>query len=222
MSTVRSRTTLTSRPKISLLKWLMAVNWIKWPGYGKFWAHLVRSTMRHGASSFGGGSGRSYEMTTDVDPPRARVTVDAIGSDDKFVSGLATTLQVIDPEHPGDKREVTLPETAPGRYEGTFTLGRYGAFLLRAQHRAGGQIVAESTGALSLPYSREYLALPPDEALLQRVAALTGGRATPAPAQLFDALGERVRFHRELWPWCLWLAALLLLLDVAARRVRFL
>ena len=39
--------------------------------------------------------------------------------------------------------------------------------------------------------------------------------------QFFDAQGERVTFHRELWPWCLWLAALLLLMDVAARRVRF-
>jgi uncharacterized membrane protein len=195
-----------------------AVNWIKWPGYGKFWAHLVRSTMRHATS----GSGRSFEMTVDVDPPRAHVSVDAVGADDKFVSGLSTTLQVIDPEHPGDKRELTMPETAPGRYEGEFTLGRYGTFLLRAVHKSNGQTVAESTGALSLPYPREYLALPPDDALLGRVAASTGGRIAPTPAQFFDAQGEKVTFHRELWPWCLWLAALLLLLDVAARRVRFL
>ncbi|HEX9104398.1 MAG TPA: VWA domain-containing protein, partial [Polyangia bacterium] len=194
-----------------------AVNWLKWPGYGKFWAHLVRSTMRHATS----GSGRSFELGVDVDPPRAHVTVDAIGADDKFVSGLATTLQVIDPEHPGDKREVTLSESAPGRYEGEFTLGRYGAFLLRAIHKSNGQTVAESTGAVSLPYPREYLALPPDEALLGRVASLTGGRVAPTPAQLFDAQGERITYHRELWPWCLWLAAALLLLDVAARRVRF-
>ena len=160
-------------------------------------------------------------MAVDVDPPRAHVTVDAIGADDKFVSGLDTTLQVIDPEHPGDKREVAMPETAPGRYEGEFTLGRYGSFLLRAVHKSNGQTVAESTGALSLPYPREYLALPVDDALLGRVAALTGGRVSPTPAQFFDAEGERVIYHRELWPWCLWLAALLLLLDVAARRVRF-
>lgn len=193
-----------------------AASWLKWPGYAKFWAHLVRSTMRHSS----GGSGRSFELVADVDPPRARVTVDAVGADDKFVSGLDTTLQVIDPERPSDKREVTMAETAPGRYEGSFTLGRYGTFLLRAVHKQNGQVVAESSGALSLPYPREYLALPPDEALLQRVATLTGGRAQPAPSQLFDAMGERVRFHRELWPWALWLAALLLLLDVAARRVR--
>lgn len=193
-----------------------AVHWINWPGYAKFWAHLVRSTMRHATSA----SGRSFELSADVDPPRARVSVDAIGADDKFVNGLDTTLQVIDPEHPGDKRQFAMRQTAPGRYEGEFTPGRYGAFLLRAIHSANGQTVAESTGALSLPYPREYLALPADEALLARVAAITGGRVAPAPAQLFDAAGERVLHHRDLWPWCLWLAALLLLADVAARRVR--
>jgi Mg-chelatase subunit ChlD len=193
-----------------------AANWLRWPGYAKFWAHLVRSTMRHATS----GSGRSYEMGVDVDPPRAHVTVDAIGADDKFVSGLDTTLEVIDPAHPGDPRQFAMPETAPGRYEGTFTLGRYGAFLLRAIHKQHGAVVAESDGALSLPYPRELLALPPDEALLERVAHLTGGRAHPTPAQLFDARGERVPFHRELWPWALWAAALLLLGDVAMRRLR--
>lgn len=193
-----------------------AVNWLKWPGYGKFWAHLVRSTMRHSQ----GASGRSFELASDVDPPRAHVTVDAIGADDKFVSGLATTLEVIDPAHPADKREFPMPETAPGRYEGSFTLGRYGSFLLRAVHKQNGAVVAESEGALSLPYPRELLALPPDEALLQRVAHVTGGRAQPTPAQLFDPMGEKVTFHRELWPWALWLAALLLLGDVLVRRVR--
>src|SRR5262249_23768928 len=96
-----------------------AVNWLKWPGYGKLWAHLVRSTMRHSS----GGSGRTFEMATDVDPPRARVTVDAVGGDDRFVSGLATTLEIVDPDKAGARREVAMVETAPGRYEGEFTMG---------------------------------------------------------------------------------------------------
>jgi hypothetical protein len=143
-----------------------------------------------------------------------------VAGDDKFVSGLATTLQVIDPARPAENREFPMVQTAPGRYEGTFALDRYGAFLLRALHRQNDTLVAESTGALSLPYPREYLALPPDTALLARVAARTGGRANVTPAQLFDAAGEKVPFYRELWPWALWLAALLLLGDVALRRVR--
>jgi hypothetical protein len=195
-----------------------AVDWLRWPGYGRFWAHLVRSTMRHTV----GAGGTSYEMKVDVDPPRAHVSVDAVGTDDHFVSGLETTLQVIDPDHPQKPVEVPLTESAAGRYEGELALDRYGTFLLRAVHRRDGQEVAESAGTLALPYPREYLALPPDEPLLQRVAALTGGRARPTAAQLFDAEGEEVPFHRELWPHLLWAAAALLLVDVALRRVRVL
>jgi hypothetical protein len=195
-----------------------AVNWLKWPGYGKFWAHVVRSTMRHNTS--GSASGASYDMRVAVDPPMAHVTVDAVSGEDKFVSGLATTLQVIDPARPSETREVAMAQTAPGRYEGTFALDRYGAFLLRALHKRDGTLVAESTGAVSLPYPREYLALPADTELLARVATLTRGRGDVHADALFDAMGEKVPFHRELWPWALWLAAGLLLLDVLLRRVR--
>ena len=199
-----------------------AVDWLKWPGYSKFWAHVIRASMRHTVGSSGSALGASFDLHVDVDPPHARVTVDAISADDKFLSGLDTTLQVIDPEHPQKPFELPLSQTAAGRYEGELTLDRYGSFLLRAVHKQNGLEVAESAGTVSLPYPREYLALPPDDALLQRTAETAGGRARPTPAQLFDAAGESVPFHRELWSWALWLAAALLVLDVASRRIRLL
>jgi uncharacterized membrane protein len=193
-----------------------SLDWLRWPGYSRFWAHLVRSTMRHSPGTLGS----SYEMTVDVDPPRARVAVDAVGADDKFVSGLTTTLQVIDPDHPQKPFEVQLAESASGRYEGEFALDRYGSFLLRAVHKRDGVEIGESTGTVSLPYPREYLALPPDDKLLERVASISGGLRMPRPAALWDPAGEEVPFHRELWPFFLWAAAALLLADVLLRRVR--
>jgi hypothetical protein len=197
-----------------------AIDWLRWPGYGKFWAHLVRSTMRHTPGQSGGATGASFDLAVDLDPPHAHVAVDAVSADDKFLSGLDSTLQVIDPAHPQKPVEVPLGEIAAGRYEGTFSMDRYGAYLLRVLHRQNGTEIAESAGTVSLPYPREYLALPPDEALLQRVASITGGRAHPTPAQLFDPGAEKVTFHRELWPFVLWACALLLLVDVASRRMR--
>ena len=187
----------------------------------KFWAHLVRSTMRQ-VGLVGRGAARATSCTSDVDPPRAHVTVDAISQRRQIRLRPDTTLQVIDPEHPAKAAEVPLSQTAPAATKATFTLDRYGTFLLRAVHNGPARARRRVDGTVSLPYPREYLALPPDEPLLQRVAALTGGRARPAAAQLFDPVGEKVPFHRELWRWALWLAAFLLLLDVAARRVRFL
>ncbi len=199
-----------------------AADWLKWPGYSKFWAHLIRATMRHQPGQSSNATGATFDLHVEVDPPHARVSVDAISGDDKFLSGLDSVLQVIDPERPQKPLEVPLTQTAAGRYEGEFALDRYGSFLLRAVHKQNGVEIAESAGTVSLPYPREYLALPPDEALLQRVAATTGGRARPTPAQLFDPAGESVPWHRDLWPLLLWLAAALLLADVLLRRVRLL
>jgi len=200
-----------------------AVDWLRWQGYSKFWAQLIRSTMRHQPGGGGGLAGASFDLKVELDPPHARVTLDAIAADDKFLSGLDASLQIVDPQKPGARvadRTRALRQTAPGHYETTVDLDRYGAYVLRGTLKRDGAVVGEATSTLSLPYPREYLALPPDEALLQRVSSLTGGRAKPTPGQIFDPGQARVRFERELWPWLLWLAAALLLLDVASRRLR--
>jgi hypothetical protein len=196
-----------------------AADWLHWPGFGKLFAQLIRSVMRQRALTGEAG----YALTAEVDPPRVRVAVDAVGADDRFVNGLTTTLEVSDPAAPRparNPRTLALAQTAAGHYEGEFSLDHYGSFQLRAIHRRDGRIVAESAGTVAVPYPREYLALPPDEALLARAAAIGHGELRPTAARLFDPVDERVRWHRDLWRWALYLAAALLVLDVALRRVR--
>jgi hypothetical protein len=68
-------------------------------------------------------------------------------------------------------------------------------------------------------YSPEYAALEGDPAYLARLAELGGGAvlAEPAGALVHDLKGAGVR--RDLWPWLLGLAALLLPIDVGVRRL---
>jgi Ca-activated chloride channel family protein len=212
-----------------------AVDWLRWPGYARFWAQLVRSTMRHDGRHRGPG----YELSAVATPPYVHVRVDAVASDDRFVSGLDSQIEVIEntlgmplspgasPGAQGRSRPILtapLPQTAPGRYEADLFLPRTGAFLLRAVHRSGktgtGAIVAESWGALSLSYPREYLALPPDLGLLARVAEVTGGGRYDSAAAALDAGDEKTRFLRALWPYLVGAALILLVLDVLLRRVR--
>ncbi|MFO0575930.1 MAG: VWA domain-containing protein [Polyangia bacterium] len=211
-----------------------AVDWLRWPGYAKFWAQLTRSSMRHDVRS----RGQSYDLVARSAPPFATVRVDAVGSDDRFVSGMQTELEVIAPQLglpglAGQKGEVVLrapmPLSAPGRYETEVRLPRTGAFLLRAVHRAPGPtpntpgpVVAESWGSLALSYPREYLALPPDLGLLQQVATLTGGARHEAATEVLSVGDETTRFLRALWPYLVWAALGLMLLDVLLRRVRML
>lgn len=209
-----------------------AVDWLRWPGYAKFWAQLVRSSMRHDGQR----SGHGYELQTTVSAPFLRVRVDAVSADDRFLSGLQTDLEVISPSSDGlgliaGKGDVLLRKpmslTAPGRYEAEVRLHRVGSFLLRAVHRSPspnpatpGPIVAESWGTLSLPYPREYLALPPDDALLSQVAALTQGQTLHKVSDALSPGEEKIRYLRALWPQLVMASIGLLLLDVLLRRLR--
>jgi Ca-activated chloride channel homolog len=191
------------------------VQWLRWPGYARFWAQVVRSLMRHRLTE-------AFDLRTEVHAGRARVVIDAINRNDRFVNGLDTTLQLIDPERPGQRREITVAQTAAGRYEAEFPLDRHGAYVLKAVHRAEGRTVAESAGALALSYPPEYRWGTASRRLLERAAAATGGGEALSPQAVFDARGDLVRFHGELWPWVLGLVLALFLLDVVLRRVRLL
>lgn len=223
-----------------------AVDWLRWPGYARFWAQLVRSSMRHDSKN----RGPSYQLTAAAVPPYVQVRVDAVSSDDRFVSGLDTQLEIYANDPGQDEQALAtaaggtpatalrrkpilsapLPQTAPGRYETEIYLPNPGAFLLRAVHRspppnAGGSaqqgpVVAESWGTLSVSYALEYLAIPPDIALLDRIAQATQGARYEQADQIFDHGDEKLRYLRPLWMFLVGAAIALLVIDVLLRRVR--
>jgi uncharacterized membrane protein len=192
-------------------RWL--VDWLAWPGYGKFFAQLVRTTMRHQEHE-------SYDLAATIEDGRARVVVDAVGKDDRFVNDLDTKLEVVDPRDEKVKRTVPMEQRAAGRYEADFAVDRYGTYILRAVHSRAGRVVAQSLGAVSLPYPAEYLRTTPDVEALRQVGVVTGGVARPRPADTFANLGEHIPYHRELWPLVLLGVAAAFLIDVYLRRVR--
>jgi uncharacterized membrane protein len=190
-----------------------AAEWLAWPGYQKFWAQLVRTTMRHKQLE-------GYDMHAQVVAGVARVTVDAVSRDDRFVNDLDTVLQVVDPRDSKVKREIVMNQTAAGRYEAEFPVDRYGTYVLKAVHKRDGQVVAESQGAVALPYPAEYLRSTPNLEPLRQAAVITGGKDRPQPAAVFSRDGERITYHKDLWPYVLLLTACAFVLDVFLRRVR--
>jgi uncharacterized membrane protein len=142
------------------VKNLWAVEWLRWPQWGQFWAQLVREHMRQKKRQV-------FDMRAEIDAATGRVhaVIDAIGGDDRFQNGLAASLTVAGPEgqrpdstnqtgqrpdstnqtgqrpdstnQTGTKagsetRKVPMPQVAPGRYAVDFPLDRYGSFLLHA------------------------------------------------------------------------------------------
>jgi Mg-chelatase subunit ChlD len=190
-----------------------STDWIRWNGYPKFWAQVIRSSMRRKVYD-------SYDLTAKVADGRAHVVVDAIDSGDKFVNELDTHLEVIDPATDKTIDKLPMPQTAAGRYTADFRLQKYGSYLLKAVHQRNGQTVAESLGSVALSYPLEYLRTTPDPEPLRHAAQVSGGHDQAPPAQVWDPGQEKVSYTQDLWPYVLLGVLALFLLDLYAKRVR--
>jgi hypothetical protein len=190
-----------------------SVDWIRWGGYPKFWAQVVRSSMRRQVFN-------SYDLSTRVIDGRAVISVDAIDSADKFVNELDTDLEVIDPASNKVVQTLPMQQTAAGRYAADFKLDRYGSFLLKAVHKREGKTVAESMGSVALSYPLEYLRSTATPEPLMHAATVTGGHDQATPQQVWDPGKDQISYTQDLWPYVLLIVAGLFLLDLYAKRVR--
>ena len=195
-----------------------AAAWLAWPGFARFFAQLVRSTMRPPLAGEG-----AYPAELSIDPPLLTVRVDATGTDDRFVSGLTGDAQLgpADPAAPRGPR-APLVEIAPGRYEARLRLEGGEPLLVATTLARDGVVVSRSLHAVAPPRAPEHLMLPPDVERLEALRRATGGRLDPAPAQAFAAVGPPpagLTARRPVQAPALWAALLLLVADLAARRL---
>jgi hypothetical protein len=191
-----------------------AQEWVRWGGFATFWNQAVRWT-------FGGRAAGGLAATVRLDGEAARLTVDAQDESGAFRNDLALTANVVGPT--GETQTLDLRPTAPGRYEATFAPANEGAYFLGVGD-TGGE--ARATAGWVLGYSPEYADLTGNPALLASLAAQTGGRALdtaegsgPGPAAVFAHDLAAAPAAQPIWPWLTLAAALLLPLDVAARRL---
>ncbi len=187
-----------------------AQRWVAWDGFSRFWVQAVRWTVVERGDM-------PVEVTVALEGERAHITVDAVDENGAFVNGLEASLSVVGPD--GEARQVKLTQTAPGRYEGGFVPQAEGAYLMRLTGALKGKEAVALTTGWVMDYSPEYAALEGDPAYLMRLAELGGGTVLENPAEAFvhDLAGVGVR--RDLWPYLLGLAAVLLPFDVGLRRL---
>jgi hypothetical protein len=191
---------------------------LRWPEFGRFWGQLIREHMRAKHR-------RELDMTARLSGQRVSASVDAFAPNGSFDNDLQSVLVATGPLPGGERREIPMRQTAPGRYEANFDLDGYGSFLLRADHYhldgEGHRVLAGvSFGQVSQPYPGEYARLEPDRALLERAALATGGALDPALASLFAPGQELVTYQQPLWQRFILLALVAFLFDLSMRRVR--
>ncbi len=193
-----------------------AQNWLGWEGFPSFWAQTVDYVLARRA-----GSPLEVRVEHEAGAASARLVVEAETEAGEYLNGYRMQARVIDPE--GETREVTLQQVAPGRYEGEFTPRTEGAYWIGVSGQAGGgesgpEAVSQAAGWV-LAYSPEYAQIESDPALLTRLAAITGGGVAGEAPRMFAHDLPAGAATRPGWPWLLALAALLLPLDIALRRL---
>ncbi|HVZ71326.1 MAG TPA: VWA domain-containing protein, partial [Polyangia bacterium] len=198
--------------------------WMRWPGFAKFWAQVARATMRRRAP-------HHFHLRATPEGDHVALAVEAVGADDKFLTGLGGAVDVTAVSPAGaiaSRRTAALTETAPGHYETTVDVADgTGALLFAATLRsADGTPAADATTSLSWPFAPEVRPAAPDGgaspglALLTAAAARTGGRVLTNPLDVLAPEGPRPETRRSIRTPILVAATALFVLDVLLRRVR--
>ena len=162
------------------------------------------------------GEEREGQLTTERQGDALRIVYTA---PEGAQTGLSTSVTALLPD--GTQTQLALQESAPGVYEGEIAAAQLGAYALRVeQHDASGELQRVMEGGAVNGYSGEYdLRSQNSESTLPYLSALTGGREITDSAEMLKSTHAVVRARRDLTQPLLWALMVLLLCDIALRRL---
>jgi Ca-activated chloride channel homolog len=184
-----------------------APDWIEWNGYPKFWAQVVRETMRRR-------NDEQFDFKVSRKGDFAIVSINAVEKNGQFRNDLQPQVRVIGPDQ--KVAVLDVPQVGPGGYETRLALTQDGSYSFRAS--GGGS--AGPLRSLEYSYPAEYHFYPPDTQKLRAISNATGGKFEPQGNEIFDARGESTEYPMSLWPWLSALVLILYIADILLRRVR--
>lgn len=162
------------------------------------------------------GEEREGQLTTERQGDALRIVYTA---PEGAQTGLSTSVTALLPD--GTQTQLALQESAPGVYEGEIAAAQLGAYALRVEQRdASGELQRVMEGGAVNGYSGEYdLRSQNSESTLPYLSALTGGREITDSAEMLKSTRAVVRARRDLTQPLLWALMVLLLCDIALRRL---
>ena len=193
--------------------------WVAWSSFPAFWEQSLRWVMRPATPS-------EFVLGTRDEDGDVVVDLEALESDAGFLNFLQTRASVISPA--GDVEPLDLQQIGPGRYRGRFRPDVTGSHVVNVHFgspvEGGGVASGNIQAAVNRSYSDEYRRQTHNAALLRRVAEMTGGRVLSLDDAVLPDLFDRAelempRSEQPTWALLAVIAAVILLLDVAVRRL---
>ena len=162
------------------------------------------------------GEEREGQLTTERQGDALRIVYTA---PEGAQTGLSTSVTALLPD--GTQTQLALQESAPGVYEGEIAAAQLGAYALRVEQRdASGELQRVMEGGAVNGYSGEYdLRSQNSESTLPYLSALTGGREITDSVEMLKSTHAVVCARRDLTQPLLWALMVLLLCDIALRRL---
>src|SRR6266702_1283367 len=212
---------------------LWTANWLQWSNAARWWANLVTWTLPTPDSQL--------IVNGDVANGSGHVIVDLpSGTPVDTSSQQEVQARIIAPDL--SQQTITLQPTAPGRWEGNFPVGQVGAYLLhvtwqaRSNNNTGSPSQLSAITGMVVPYSPEFRNTGTDLCFLKLLAHAGGGSilvplgrgGTNGCGTILGPGDSAAAFTANLPPvyaalsitfWLFALAALLLPVDIALRRL---
>jgi Mg-chelatase subunit ChlD len=178
-------------------------DWLQWPGTAQLFSAMVNWTIAPAQGplrvSVRSGASQGQISVSETTPGAAPGDVRA---------------HVIQPD--GSAQELTLPATAPGEYGASFPLSGDGTYLVRVDEQG----VGSGEAGLPVSYPAEFRQVTPDPRRMQQIAAAGGGHVLYAPADAFADDLPPLTTPVPLQRLFVLIAAIILPIEVAIRRLR--
>jgi len=199
---------------------LWTANWLRWSDAARWWANLVTWTISTSNnqlivnSEIVEGNGH---IIVDI-PPETSASLGSVNQQQVQVKIIAPDLS---------QQAIVLQPTAPERWESNFPTTQVGAYLLRVTWQArssannGSPDQLTTTTGLVVPYSPEYSTSGTDTHFLNQLAQ-AGNGSVLGPSDTASAFSNNlppVYTPYSIVFWLFAIAALLLPVDIALRRL---
>ncbi len=148
--------------------------------------------------------------------------MDALGIEGDFINFLDIKGIVVYPDK--STEDISLEQTAPGKYFCTFKAKDTGPYLVTLFGQSEDQSISPETFGMSIPYPHEYIDLKPNTDLMINLAEITGGEVidtanTESFAKIFESELKSYKAFTNIWFLLIITALLLLVIDIALRTI---
>jgi uncharacterized membrane protein len=188
-------------------------DWIAWEHYGRFTAQMIKWAQRKETQ-------KSVFATIDRSADKGIFTVDVIADNQRFVNHLDLDVTVLLPA--GNNQTFSLDQVAPGRYESAFPAEQIGGYFFSVFGNDDEPAGIPQVFGFGIPHTDEFTRTGINEQLLKDLASKTNGRLLSidhVPSDLFVGKSASKESGSPLWPFFALAFLLLLVVDVAGRKL---